>query len=48
MKKLTKDEILTTVAILILLFTAMINWNIYSWLILLGIIVLLFAWYSRK
>lgn len=28
-KKLNKDEILTSVAVVILLFTAMINWNIY-------------------
>ncbi|MFC1802737.1 hypothetical protein ACFL0D_02095 [Thermoproteota archaeon] len=45
---MTKDEILTTVAVLILLFSAMIDWNVYSWLILVGITVILFAWYSRK
>jgi hypothetical protein len=43
-----KDEILTIVATLILLFTALIDWNIYSWLILVGIVIILFAWYSRK
>jgi len=46
--RLTRDEILFSVAILILLLTAMINWNIYSWLILLGIVVFLLAWYFRK
>lgn len=46
-KKLNKDEILTSVAVLILLFTAMINWNSYSWLVLLAIIVILAAWYFR-
>jgi uncharacterized protein (DUF58 family) len=47
-KKLNKDEILTSVAVVILLFTAMINWNIYSWLLLLAIIVILAAWYFKK
>ena len=45
---MTKDEILTAIAIIILLFSAMIDWNVYSWLILVGIIVNLFAWYFRK
>ena len=43
-----RGEILTTVAILILLFTALIDWNIYSWLILVGIVIILFTWYGRK
>lgn len=47
-KKLNKDEILTSVAVVILLFTVMINWNIYSWLVLLAIIVILTAWYFRS
>lgn len=47
-KKLNKGEILTSIAVVILLFTAMINWNIYSWLVLLAIIVILAAWYFRK
>ena len=46
--ELTKDEILSLVAIVILLFTAMVNWNIYSWLLLLAIILVLTAWYFRK
>jgi len=45
---MTKDEILTAIAVFILLFSAMIDWNVYSWLILVGIIVILFAWYFRK
>jgi len=26
----------------------MINWNIYSWLILIAIIIILIAWYFKK
>jgi len=48
MNKLTKDQILIAISTLILLFTAMINWNIYSWLTLLAIIVILIAWYFKK
>jgi len=48
MKNLTKDQIITAVAITILLFTSLINWNIYSWLILVAVILLLFAWYFKK
>jgi len=46
--KLTKDQILVAISTVILLFTAMINWNIYSWLTLLAIIVILIAWYFKK
>ncbi len=48
MNKPRKDQILTTIAIIILFFTALIDWTIYSWLILLAVIILLFAWYFRK
>lgn len=48
MKKLTKDQILTSISIIILLFTAMINWNVYSWLILIAIIIILIAWFFKK
>jgi len=48
MNKLTKDQILIAISTVILLFTAMINWNIYSWLTLLAIIVMLIAWYFKK
>ena len=43
-----KDEILTILASLILLFTALIVWNTYSWLIFLGIVMIIMAWYLRK
>jgi hypothetical protein len=45
---MNKDEILTAIAVIILLFTALINWNIYSWLILVGITTIIFAWYFRQ
>jgi len=48
MNKMTRDQILTAIVVILLLFTAMINWNIYSWLILVAIILILFAWYFRK
>jgi hypothetical protein len=43
-----KDEALTIIAIIILLFSAMITWTSTSLLILLGVIVILFAWYLKK
>ena len=43
-----KDEVLTTIAIIILLFTSLIDWDVYSWLILVGIVIILFAWYFRN
>ncbi|MCJ7423909.1 hypothetical protein MUP01_06525 [Candidatus Bathyarchaeota archaeon] len=45
---MTKNEVLTTFVIILLLFTAMINWNIYSWLILVAIILTLTVWYSKS
>jgi len=48
MNKITRDQILNAIVVILLLFTAMINWNIYSWLILIAIILILFAWYVRK
>jgi hypothetical protein len=47
MKQITKDDILTTIAILILFITAMITFTIYSWLVLFAIILLAVAWYIR-
>jgi hypothetical protein len=47
MKRMSKDDILTTVAILLLFITAMITFTIYSWLMLVAIILLLIAWYYR-
>ena len=43
-----KDEILTSIATIILLFTALIDWDVYSWLILVGVVIIVFAWYFRK
>lgn len=43
-----KDNILTIISIIILFITAMINWTICSWLILVAIILLLVAWYVKK
>jgi len=48
MNKIKKDQILTAVSIVMLLFTALINWTIYSWLILVAVIILIFVWYFRK
>ena len=48
MKKMDKEKALTAVAISILLFTALIDWNIYSWLILVGVILILLGWYKKK
>jgi hypothetical protein len=48
MSKLKKDKTLTSISIIILLFSAMINWNIYSWLILVAVILILMAWYFKK
>ena len=46
MKKTDKNQVLTAISIILLLFTAVINWNIYSWLILVAIILFLVAWYK--
>ncbi len=48
MSRLTKIEVFTTISIIILLFTAMINWNIFSWLILVAIVLIVIAWYIKK
>lgn len=48
MDKLTKDQIVMIISIIILLLTAMINWNIYSWLILAAIIMIVAAWYIKS
>ena len=48
MKGLTKDDALTAVAILILLFSAIIDWDIYSWLVLVAVALVLMAWYFKK
>jgi hypothetical protein len=48
MSKLARDQALIAVSVIILLFSAMTDWNVYSWLILLAIIIILMAWYSKK
>lgn len=48
MGKVSKDQILTAVAVVLLFLTALINWTIYSWLTLVAVIISLFAWYFRK
>jgi len=48
MKRFKKEDILTAASIIILLFTSMINWNIYSWLILVVIIFIFLGWYFRR
>jgi len=47
-RRLTKDEALTAAAVVMLLFSAMITWNIYSLLIFAAVIILLVAWYVRS
>lgn len=45
--EMSKDQILTTASIVMLLFTALLDWNVYSWLILVAIIFVLMAWYHK-
>jgi len=48
MKFPSKDDILTALALIILLFSAMMIWTISSWIILVAIIIIAIAWYYRK
>jgi hypothetical protein len=48
MGTMTKDQIVVIISVIILLFTAMINWNIYSWLILVAISLIVIAWYIKS
>jgi len=48
MKSPSKDGILTALALIILLFSAMVTWTFSSWIILVGIIIIAIAWYFRK
>jgi len=48
MKSPSKDDILTALALIILLFSAMVTWTISSWIILIAIIIIAIAWYFRK
>lgn len=46
-KLLTKDQALTALAVMILLFSAMMTWNLYSLLALAAAVLLAVAWYVR-
>ncbi len=48
MEKLTKENILTAIAVVLLFATALINWTFYSWLVLLAILLIIFAWYFKN
>ena len=48
MNKITQNSLVVIIAIIILFATALIEWNIYSWFILLGTIILIFVWYFKK
>ncbi len=48
MNKSNKDKFLVAISVIMLLFTALINWTIYSWLILISVTIILFVWYFRK
>lgn len=43
-----KEDIISSFVVILLLFTALIDWNVYSWLILVAIIMILTGWYLRK
>ncbi len=45
---LTKDQALIAASIAILLFSAMIGWNAYSWLALVAVVLVLMAWYFKR
>ncbi|MDD1678506.1 MAG: hypothetical protein LUO93_04900 [Methanomicrobiales archaeon] len=48
MEHVSKDDILTAITILILFIAAMITFTVYSWLVLLAIILVIFSWYYRS
>ncbi len=48
MNSITRDDVLTALALVILLFSAMVTWTIYSLGILLAVVVIALAWYFRK
>ena len=43
-----KDDLLSSFAVILLLFTALIDWNISSWLILVAVVMIFTGWYLRK
>lgn len=46
--KMEKEQAMMALSALILLFAALIEWSLQSWLILAGLIVIVFAWYFSK
>ena len=44
----TRDDVLTALALVILLYSAMVTWTVYSFGILLAVVVIAVAWYFRK
>ena len=48
MNPFARDDVLTALALVILLFSAMVTWTIYSLGILLAIVVISLAWYFGK
>jgi hypothetical protein len=46
--KMKKDDVMMATAVIILLFSSMIQWTVQSWLALAGVIILLMAWYFKK
>jgi len=43
-----RDDVLSSLSVVLLLFTALIDWTIYSWLILVAITAIVAGWYLRK
>ena len=43
-----KDDVISSLAVVLLMFTALIEWNVYSWLILVAIVMILTSWYLRR
>ena len=43
-----RDDLLSSLSVVLLLFTALIDWNIYSWLIFVAIASIIVGWYLRK
>jgi hypothetical protein len=43
-----KDDVLSSFAVILLLFTALIDWDIYSWLLLVAVALIFIGWYLRK
>jgi len=48
LRDLDKNDYLIAYSVLILLFVSLINWNLYSWLFLVAIMLLIVEWYSTS